>query len=66
MYEDRIFKLEQRFEKISKKLAEMKEKSLKTLNLNDERGRVFDEIRRLKRLQWEEENNTIEWDEDER
>ena len=66
MYEDRIFKLEQRFEKISKKLAEMKEKSLKTLNLNDERGRVFDEIRRLKRLQWEEENNTSEWDEDER
>ena len=66
MYEDRIFKLEQRFEKISKKLAEMKEKSLKTLNLNDERGRVFDEIRRLKRLQWEEENNTIDWDEDER
>jgi hypothetical protein len=66
MYEDRIFKLEQRFEKISKKLNEMKEKSLETLNLNDERGRVFDEIRRLKRLQWEEENNTIDWDEDER
>ena len=44
----------------------MKGKSLETLNINDERGRVFDEIRRLKRLQWEEENNNIDWDEDER
>ena len=66
MYENRISKLEQRFENISKKLNEKKEKSLETLNLNDERGRVFEEIRRLRSFQWEEENNTINWDEDDR
>ena len=66
MYEDRISNLETRFEALSKQLNEIKEKTPESIKLNEERSRVFDEIRRLRRLQWEEETNTVEWDEDDR
>lgn len=64
MYEDRISNLETRFQSISKQLSTMPEKTPETIKLNEERSRVFDEIRRLRRLQWEEENNTVDWDDD--
>jgi hypothetical protein len=67
MYEDKIRELEQEFERISTKLNEMQIKNNTHSDefpiLNKTRSRIFDEIRRLRRLQWDEEHEQLGWDE---
>jgi uncharacterized coiled-coil DUF342 family protein len=68
MYANQIKTLENKFNEISKMLDEMRkegdETSDKVKSLNDQRMKVFDELRRLRRLEWEEKHDRVEWDDE--
>ncbi len=40
------------------------ETSDKAKSLNDQRMKIFDEIRRLRRLEWEDKHDRVEWDDE--
>jgi|694.fasta_scaffold20054_13 hypothetical protein len=68
MYANQIKTLENKFNEISKMLDEMRkegdETSDKAKSLNDQRMKIFDEIRRLRRLEWEDKHDRVEWDDE--
>lgn len=67
MYESQIKSLELEFENLSKKLHEMKlsktDKTPEFDTANTKRSGIFDEIRRLRRLQWDMDHEQLDWDE---
>jgi hypothetical protein len=68
MYSTQIKTLENKFNGISSMLDEMRkngdETSDKAKSLNDQRLKIFDEIRRLRRLEWEETHERVDFDDD--
>jgi hypothetical protein len=63
MYENSISKLEALFEDLTTQINASTSESVKK-ELNGKRGELLNEIRRLRRLQWEEENDRIEYDDE--
>lgn len=68
MYSTQIKTLENKFNGISTMLDEMRkngdETSDKVKSLNDQRLKIFDEIRRLRRLEWDETHERVDFDDD--
>jgi len=56
MYEVRISKLENMFEDLTKRANEGDEAA------NTERAKVYNELTRLRRLKWEDEHETVSFD----
>lgn len=68
MYSTQIKTLENKFNGISTMLDEMRkngdETSDKVKSLNDQRLKIFDEIRRLRRLEWDETHERVDFDDE--
>ena len=68
MYENQIAKLQQTFNNYEKEILVAKQDSNydpnKLKNLEDQRHLLYYEIQRLKRKQWEEDNERVEFDDD--
>jgi hypothetical protein len=68
MYSSQIKTLENKFNEISSMLDEMRkngeESGEKVDSLNKKRMSVFDEIRRLRRLEWDETHERVDFDDD--
>lgn len=68
MYSTQIKTLENKFNGISTMLDELRkngdETSDKVKSLNDQRLKIFDEIRRLRRLEWDETHERVDFDDD--
>lgn len=63
MYENDISRLERLFEDLTVQINASKSEEDKK-ELNGKRSSIFDEIRRLRRLQWEEESDTVHYDDE--
>lgn len=68
MYENQIAKLQQQFNNLDKEISVAKQDPnydvIKLKNLEDQRHLLYYEIQRLKRKQWEEDNERVEFDDD--
>lgn len=63
-YKSRIKAAREEFEKLSKTLDEQKTNGTPLGDLAAKRTKVYEELTRLQRLQWEEENERLNLDDD--
>jgi len=68
MYSSQIKTLENKFNQLSSMLDDLRkigdESSDKVKDLNRQRSNLFDEIRRLRRLEWDENHERVDFDDD--
>ena len=68
MYENQIDKLQQQFNNLDTQISVTKQNpnydSLVLQNMESQRHLIYYEIQRLKRKQWEEDNERVEFDDD--